>query len=452
MGRQRSIPLCKGMFGLGVILEMVAGKEGQMRRILLGCISFVVLLVLFLAFFPGKANAIPAFARKYKTSCVLCHAPFPRLTAMGEAFRLNGYKIPEADELYVKEEPVSMGAEAYKKVFPEAIWPSTIPGMPPLSIRATGDVNYHPFGPQTNRDEFNFPTEMVLLGAGSFGRDFAFFANIGFEVDDDTTSTEVKAWLMWQNLLSGLIGENHLDIKGGNVGRHSITLPNARNENSFTIEDYLYVTELDLDNEPGFEVVGFGRHWRYVAGVVDSDRSNSEKDYYGAFSLKFGGLGYDGSGGTYEAGGLGTTPSGYWRDDSVHLGFFVYRSYIGDNADTFDRIGGDARINYMDLSLAGGYIKGDNDETNENKDIWFVEAQYFVFPWMVPYARYESLTLKNVDHGDQARLVVGSAMLIRANIRVNVEGEFYTINEPAEESGGRIKDDDMISFRLDWAF
>jgi hypothetical protein len=431
---------------------MVRGKEdNKMRRMLLGGVFLFVLSVVFLTFFSGNANAIPAFARKYKTSCVLCHAPFPRLTAMGEAFRLNGYKIPEADEIYVKEEPVSMGAEAYKKVFPEAIWPSTIPGMPPLSIRATGDVNYHPFGPQTNRSDFNFPTEVSLLGAGAFGQDFAFFAQLEFETDDDTTNTTTLAWLMWQDLLSGLVGENHLNIKGGNVGRQTIALPNTRNENSFTMEDYLYVTELNLDNEPGFQVNGFGQHWRYAAGVVEGDRDNNEKDFYGSFSLKFGGLGYDGSGGKYEAGGMGTTPSGYWRDDSVLLGFFAYRSYIGENGDTFDRIGGDARINYKDLSLAGGYIKGNNDETNEDKDIWFAEAEYFVFPWMVPYLRYENLTVKNVDNADQARFIVGTAMLLRANIRVNLEGRFYTINE-STAADGQTKDDDQVAFRLDWAF
>jgi len=150
-----------------------------MRRTLLGSIFLVVLSTLFLAFFSGKANAIPAFARKYKTSCALCHAPFPRLTAMGESFRLNGYKLSEADEIYVKEQPVSMGAEAYKKVFPEAIWPSTIPGMPPLSIRIIGDVNYHPFGSQTDRSDFNFPGEFTVLGAGAFDENFAFFAVSG---------------------------------------------------------------------------------------------------------------------------------------------------------------------------------------------------------------------------------------------------------------------------------
>jgi hypothetical protein len=424
-----------------------------MGRILLGSIFSVVLSVLFLSLFSGKANAIPAFARKYKTSCVLCHAPFPRLTAMGEAFRLNGYKLPQADEIYVKEQPVSMGAEAYKKVFPEAIWPSTIPGMPPLSIRAVGDVNYHPYGPQTNRSDFNFPAEVSLLGAGAFGEDFAFFAQLSFEKEeDDSTTTTALAWLMWQDLVSGLVGQHHLNLKAGNVGRQTIALPNTRNENSFTIQDYLYVTELDFDNEPGFQADGYGRHWRYGVGIVETDRDNSDKDYYASFALKFGGLGYDGSGGMSEAGGIGTTPSGYWRDDSIHFGVFAYRSHIGVNADLYDRIGGDARINYKNLSLAGGYIHGSNDQTEENKDIWFGEAEYFVFPWMVPYLGYENLSVKNVDNRDLARFIVGSTMLLRANIRVVVEGMFYTKNEPTEAAGGEIKDDDQIAFQLDFAF
>jgi hypothetical protein len=447
------LPVIKIIFCSGVNFSKAPGKEEKMRRVFLGSLFTVVFSILFLAFFTRNANAIPAFARKYKTSCALCHAPFPRLTAMGEAFRLNGYKLPQADEIYVKEQPVSMGAEAYKKVFPEAIWPSNIPGMPPLAVRIIGDATYHPFGDPTDRSEFNFPGEFTLLGAGSFDENFAFFADLGFEKEDDGSySTNPRAWLMWQNLFSGLIGEHHINLKAGNVGRHTIALPNTRNENSFTVEDYLYVTELDLDNEPGFQAVGYGRNWRYGVGIVETDTDNSDKDYYGTFSLKFGGLGYDGSGGKSEAGGVGTTPSGYWRDDSVLFGGFAYRSYIGMNADPYDRIGGDVRVNYKDLSLAGGYIHGSNDQSEVNKDIWFGEAEYFVLPWMVPYLRYESLSAKNVDNGDQGRFVVGSALLLRANIKVNVEGEFYTKNEPIEAAGGDAKDADQIFVQLDWAF
>ncbi len=423
-----------------------------MRRIMSMAVLFCLPPVLLIVIFPDNANAIPAFARKYQTSCMLCHAPFPKLTAMGESFRLNGYKLPDADEIYVKEQPVSMGAEAYKKVFPKAVWPSSIPGVPPISIRATGNVAYHPYGPQDGNSDFNFPSEVTLLGAGSFENDFAFFAQIGFEIEDDTTTTTPMAWLMWQNLFSGVIGEHHLDLKAGNVGRHAIALPNARNENNITLEDYLYATELDLDNQPGFQVVGYGRHWRYGAGVVESDRKNTNKDFYTAFSIKFGGLGYDGSGQTSAAGGVGTSPAGYWLDNSVQLGFFAYEGYVEENADRFDRIGGDARITYQSLSVAGGYITGNNRQANEDKHIWFGEAQYFVFPWLIPYIRYEDMTVKNVDNADLARFIVGSAMLVRANIRVNLEGRIYTTDQPTVAADGETKDDDQIAFLIDWAF
>lgn len=110
-----------------------------------------VLLILCVALYPKNTEAIPAFSRKHKSSCVLCHAQFPRLTAFGNTFWLIGYKFPERDELYTKDEPVSIGAEAYKNVFPEAIWPSDIPGMPPISILAEGEVEVDTGGTKITR-------------------------------------------------------------------------------------------------------------------------------------------------------------------------------------------------------------------------------------------------------------------------------------------------------------
>src|SRR5688572_30989346 len=37
--------------------------------------------------------AIPAFARKYRVSCMQCHSPVPRLNAFGEAFAANGFEF-----------------------------------------------------------------------------------------------------------------------------------------------------------------------------------------------------------------------------------------------------------------------------------------------------------------------------------------------------------------------
>jgi hypothetical protein len=45
----------------------------------------------------AEADAIPAFARKYKVSCQLCHNPPPRLTEFGNAFAGNGFRFASAE-------------------------------------------------------------------------------------------------------------------------------------------------------------------------------------------------------------------------------------------------------------------------------------------------------------------------------------------------------------------
>ncbi len=380
-----------------------------MKRIFL---AGIILAVFVVSLSPKESAAIPTFARKYQTACMTCHAPLPKLSAVGEAFRLNGYKIPGGDELYVKDQPVSMGAEPYKKVFPNAIWPSDIPGMPPLSIRATGGVNVDIGGTPRTHTHFNFPGEIDLLSAGALGKDFSFFMNLAFTTEEGNTSTEGQAWLMWQDLFSGVLGKNHLNIKAGNVGRQSITLPNFRDENNFTIDGYQYQDALSLSPQPGFQVNGFGSRWRYYAGLVQANSDSSAKDYYAGISFKIGGLGYDGSGGKSEEGGLSTSPSGFWRDDSVRFGLFGYRAFTGPNADNNDRFGGDVLATFKDLSMGGGYIREIPEKTNTTKNIWFLEGHYYVFPWLIPYARFEALTVDNTDDQDLSRFIVADVILI----------------------------------------
>jgi hypothetical protein len=452
-----------------------------MKKLLLGSI---ILGVFFVSLLPEDAAALPTFARKYKTACMTCHTVFPKLSALGEAFRLNGYKLPDADELYVKEQPVSMGAEPYKKVFPDSIWPSDLPAALPLSVRATGGVNVNTGdanGTSSSNTQFNFPGEIDLLAAGTLGRDFSFFMNLAFTFSSGNsggTTTTGQAWLMWQDLLSGILGKNHLNIKAGNVGRQSIALPNSRNENNFMINGYQYQNALNLQPQPGFQVNGFGSRWRYYAGLVQANTDSSSLDYYGGLAFKIGGLGFDGSGLKSEEGGLNTSPSGFWRDDSILLGLFGYQGYTGTNADRATRFGADARVNYKDLSLGGGYIRQNADTTtttsageaknfyksgirsisllettttSATNNLWFFEGNYFVFPWFIPYARYEFLTVDSSNQ-DQARLIGGMAFLLRANIKLNVEYLYYTRNQPRETAGQGTHADDMLSFQLDFIF
>lgn len=55
-------------------------------------------VALLLAADASPALAIPAFARKYRTTCATCHAPVPRLNAMGEMFAENGFEFTPGRE------------------------------------------------------------------------------------------------------------------------------------------------------------------------------------------------------------------------------------------------------------------------------------------------------------------------------------------------------------------
>ena len=57
--------------------------------------------VLFVSVLPGwipDAEAIPAFARKYKVNCHVCHTRQPRLNLFGEQFLENGYQMPGTED------------------------------------------------------------------------------------------------------------------------------------------------------------------------------------------------------------------------------------------------------------------------------------------------------------------------------------------------------------------
>lgn len=91
-----------------------------------------------------EVKAIPDFARKYKTSCSTCHYAIPKRNAFGEAFRRNGYVMPMGDEEFIKRQRIPLGAEAWKQVWPDAIYPGWLPGSFPLSAYIHQRVVYAP--------------------------------------------------------------------------------------------------------------------------------------------------------------------------------------------------------------------------------------------------------------------------------------------------------------------
>ncbi|MBW8015742.1 MAG: hypothetical protein FVQ82_06110 [Planctomycetes bacterium] len=454
----------------------------------------LLLVGVVIAIFSESAQAIPVFARKYKTSCATCHEAYPRLNGVGEAFRLNGYKFAD-DELYIKDEPVEMGDEAYKRLWPNAIWPSDIPGLPPISITLENDYTYDIGGTKASRSEFNTPSLGKILGAGAFGDNMSAFVELSFErqgagggghhggaVTAEGTNTDLSGWIQFENLFGK---QNLYNIRVGSIGMQEIGLFTHRGHNRFSISNYLYGATIpaltghniafattgdeDLDVEldgnpfnlhaqPGIELNGFGKRWRYAVGATNGNGNkfndnNSEKDVYLQLAYKMGGIGFDGSGmGDGDDLGAASDP---WRDDSLTLSLFGYygnaqvntsEDFESKQVDRFWRIGPGILWRTGDLQLGGGYIFGKNENpfgavSNGSVDSksWFVEANYFAKPWLIPYARYESTKFSNLPAAvttddeasfpngiDQSRIVVGTKMLLRANVSLGLEGIFFT--------------------------
>src|SRR5262252_6175237 len=125
-----------------------------------------------LALLSEPAWALPIFARRYETSCTTCHVVIPKLNA----FRNNGYRIPVDDAALVKTKDVPLGADEWKKLWPQAVWPGAIPGMPPIAVRVLMDVNIRPSTPVNVN--FDFPNGLGGYFAGSAGESFSFFGSV----------------------------------------------------------------------------------------------------------------------------------------------------------------------------------------------------------------------------------------------------------------------------------
>lgn len=409
-----------------------------------------------------SAEAIPAFARRYQTSCTTCHVVVPKLNAFGVAFRNNGYRIPPNDEKFVKVPDVSLGAPAWKRVWPDAIWPGGIPGMPPIALRVMNDVVVDPRQPA--RVNFDFPHEFEILAGGTAGDGISFFTELEVTRNPSSEGSAVSLERMFVQFdqLGGTTLANLM------VGRFEMrAVPFSRFHRRLTSSDFLasdFRSPADGIHlrrpQMGLEFWGAksGRNGRggldYAVGVVNGTGSladnNTAKDVYGRAAYKFGGFGVTGSSEENEA--LPQTAN--WRDDSVRVGV---SSYVGAGkfsvgGDRFWRASGDVDVFFRDLNVFGVVLVGHDTFESADSPTRFtaasVEVNYVVKPWVVGILRYDAVARDGAP--DIVRLVPGLALAIRANVRVVADGELYLDTEFAgvrTRSGNR-----RARIRLDFVF
>ncbi|HZZ84987.1 MAG TPA: hypothetical protein VFE30_10655 [Anaeromyxobacteraceae bacterium] len=413
---------------------------------------------------PNSAHAIPAFARKYGTSCATCHTVYPKLTPFGEAFRRNGYRFPGIDSDYVKQETVVLGQEANKKTFPNSIWPGTLPSSVPIAVGFNGQTLVSPDKTSSvargrNGAVFNLDdlvAEGHLWGGASLSDTVTVWAELTFS---DTVSVEHA-----QVLFNDLAGPNHyfnLVVGKGfptlsSFGPHSsyladIGIPNAPVTGIYGTSPDPFVL---VDNYKGLELNGVieGRV-NYAVGVNSGKNSFGSsfatEDFYASAGFKLGGMRLDGEG------AIGPQdPLRPWAENALTVHGFVYHSNErfstpGTTAGTAASndvgltIGGGARAQLGSLELNLGFYdqshnRGTDALGNVTADVLYGEATYVLFPWMVPGLRVESMWLKpeGGTRVNDVHLMPGIAFLVRTNLKLILAGNIEVSNGFPQDSGG----------------
>lgn len=434
------------------------------------------MLLTLVALSAAPAEAIPAWSRKYHTSCSTCHAVFPKLNYFGKAFRNNGYRFPGGEDgTATKQAPVSLGADAYKKLFPRALWPSDVPSAVPLAVRGVSRFNTYQDNQTTT---FEFPHEFEVLTGGTLGETFSFFGEL--EVENEGNENELGMGLMlqydprpWLHVRMGSVGVHPIpDMLRLTAAHYSAydtrTTPGSRtlaapNPNRSTANLSISATTGEdrwrfREDQAGVEVWGArngpnnhgGLTWSVGLGngqgLIDA---NDHKDVFARVAYKIGGYGELG-------GGELSQDLEFWRDDSLKVGAFTYvgkstNMYAGSTTALSGAPGtgivtvsADSTTNndfhvagvefdwwVRDLNLFGLYLRQHDDDprgTGESidTDAWFVEGNYTVYPWLIGVLRYGATAQDfsvRPDPTTQKFLVPAVVFVARANIKFTIEGQ-----------------------------
>jgi hypothetical protein len=440
-----------------------------------------------------RAEAIPAFSRKYQTSCSTCHTNFPELNDFGLAFKKNGFKFPKDDEMFVKEPPVLLGARAQKEAFPSAIYPGELPGSLPIAFRYSGFANYNskiPFAatPGTNvpRTDLFVPNTFTIISAGSFGPSLSFWIDNDISAGGANAAAGLGDGYLRVNDLGHWIGlpKDTLNLR---MGQFELDLPftQARTIDltGYDIYSQASVALVNLNcnalaspatppcstNNPfmfgipqrGFEIGGYPNdgNFTWSLAVVDGNNNNpavrNSKDIYIRVSQQFN-LEHDPAvRKEIQASG----PTGPHDHTSIRLGAFYYYgrnalninqslfpgiTALGTIREPFYRVGGDIRFKFrsnFELYGLGMYGHDVNLIPDDTATAFvattpvtfsggFVQANYWIYPWLMPLLRYDFVNSPTdfqagiSRYDTRNRVSPGIQFLARANIKVAFEYQY----------------------------
>jgi hypothetical protein len=435
--------------------------------------------------------AIPAFARKYKTACATCHSNWPELNDFGRAFKLNGFKFPKDDDTFVKDPPLMLGAEAQKQSFPRSIYPGELPILP-IAFRYAGYFSYTGNQPQAVTAATGYvpkttlfePGAFTIISAGSFG------PSISFWIDNDLSAGGSggqgglgDGYIKANDFLGHFmhIPNNYLNVRFGQF-EPDIPFSQARTINltGYSIFDETASVNpsgdgplagttnnplslgtpqhgVELGGNPGRGYtnwsVGFYDGNNSIYGTASPTVAHNSKDVFINFGQRFD-LERDsevrkevqasGATGVHDHTSIRFNAFGYYGNNTLNQDGALFPG-LSSIHEPFFRVGGAFDYKFRsNLKLYGVYMYGHD----ENKALnalgtgfdparavtysgGFVEAEYWVYPWLIGIMRYDAVNSSTdrqnwVSRYDTRNVYSpGLQFLLRPNIKLEVQ---YTFN------------------------
>ncbi|UCF63560.1 MAG: hypothetical protein JSW33_13495 [bacterium] len=181
-------------------------------------ILILIVTILFIALFPEDAEAIPAFARKYKVSCTTCHAPIPKLKPYGAEFAGNGFVIPEEE----KERDYITAGDSL-------LW---LNRNFPIAVRFDAYGVYDDKAPVEN--DLQLPWGVKLLSGGNLYKNIGYYFYFYLSERGEVAGIE-DAYIHFNNIFN-----TNLDVM---VGQFQTSDPLLKRELRLTFEDYTFYTK-----------------------------------------------------------------------------------------------------------------------------------------------------------------------------------------------------------------
>ncbi len=364
-------------------------------------LSLVLVAFTLMALWTTTADAIPAFARKYKISCTTCHAPIPKLKPYGLEFAGNGFVIPEDES---ERDYVSAGDPL--------LW---LNRDFPIAARFDAYGLYNSEG--SVEKDFQVPWGVKLLSGGVLYKNIGYYFYFYLSEEGKVAGLE-DAYLHFNNIF-----KTNLDLM---VGQFQTSDPLMKRELRLTFQDYILYTRtigdsrIDLTYDRGIMMTyGIEKTGTDLVGLVVNGNgigAADEEQFDDDNTKNFAARVAQGIGDMITVGGFY-----YWGKEKYEVNGSRNRVYY---------VGPDVNVNLGILEFTGQYLWRE-----DSNPFFLINARKrksngligeLIYAPQRDRSRYYLIGLYNwfdseVDSADYESITLGGTYLLARNLRLVLE-------------------------------